>query len=160
MDNQEKSKLIAEARNEINSGSLLKAKNILLPLSLEGSAEALFLLSTFSIDELETDSEFENRSFYQLEKAAELGYPDAIFALANLYANGDIVDKDIQKASSLYEKAANLGHPKSIYYQALTIFYGNAGAPENTEKAKLLLQKALALGVHEAKDVLDRISGN
>ncbi len=44
-----------------------------------------------------------------LEKAADKGYPDALFKLGQLYASGDLVKKDLERADALYDAALKAG---------------------------------------------------
>jgi TPR repeat protein len=46
-----------------------------------------------------------DRAFYWFSKAAEQNYPEAIRNLAEFYANGVIVERDLKKADELYKKA-------------------------------------------------------
>ena len=50
-----------------------------------------------------------------LKEAADLGYLDAIYILAEQYSRGYQVEKNIEKAHELYKKGAELGHADSQY---------------------------------------------
>ena len=52
-------------------------------------------------------------AFEYYTKAAELGDMDSHYQLALLYEEGEVVDKDVEKAVYHYEKAAMGGHPNA-----------------------------------------------
>ena len=58
-----------------------------------------------------------------LEEAAENDDPNAIYKIGELYEQGKIVDKNVSKAISFYEKAANLKNAPAIV-SLLEYYYG------------------------------------
>lgn len=57
-----------------------------------------------------------------LEKAANLKSPEAYRYLGNIYLNGGLVDKDLQKAMTWYKKGAELGDLVSANSVALLLY--------------------------------------
>ena len=54
-------------------------------------------------------------AFRLFREAAEAGYPNGYFGLAEMKFNGYGVDKDVEGAAELYKAAAEAGHPPSMY---------------------------------------------
>jgi TPR repeat protein len=101
---------LSEAKQLMEDGKFATALKKLLPLAGEKDAESLFLLSTFSVGESETEEEFEARSFRMLKESAELGFPKAIHALAMCYEHGDLVERDKLLADYWLKKASDHGY--------------------------------------------------
>ncbi|PWI33537.1 hypothetical protein DI392_08695 [Vibrio albus] len=57
----------------------------------------------------------EKEAIQFLEEASEHGHPLALDILSAEYAKGEIVEKDIHRATKLLTEAANLGYPESQY---------------------------------------------
>lgn len=152
-------KIIEQARNMIEIGECGEAYKLLSPLLVKKIPEALFLYSTFSISGTETDAQFEKRSAYLLQTAAEAGYAPAIYALAVCYDNGDLVDADEEKAAFLYKRAAESGHAKAKLYHGLNLFYGSNGMPEDKHQGLILIKEAAADHVESAIEFLEQLNG-
>ena len=67
-----------------------------------------------------------------LEEAAENDDPDAIYKIGELYEQGKIVDKNVSKAISFYEKAANLKNGPAII-SLIEYYYGKNKEKKNLE---------------------------
>jgi len=91
MDNAQ---ILAKARLALDHGDIAEASQLLGPLVASADPEALFLSSTFSAADGETDEQFEERSLRCLKKSAELGYAPALYALGVCYDTGDLVRMD------------------------------------------------------------------
>jgi len=50
-----------------------------------------------------------------LQIGVSKGDSRAMFAIGEMYENGDIVEKSLEKAREYYEKAAILGLPKAMF---------------------------------------------
>lgn len=94
----------------MEDGKFVAALKKLLPLAGDKNAESLFLLSTFSVGDSETEKEFEARSFRMLKESAELGFPKAMHALAMCYEYGDLVERDKLLADYWVKKARDHGY--------------------------------------------------
>jgi TPR repeat protein len=75
------------------------------------------------------------------EKAAQLGFVQAQFNLANLYYDGQGVSRDLKQAARWYTAAAEGGHPKAKLYNAQMYDNGD-GVEENKTKAAAWYGKA------------------
>ena len=145
---------ILSARRQMEVGDYRAALSTLGPLVQTECAEALFLYSTFSVAESESEDEFERRSFSMLARAAELGYVPAIYALAVCYESGDLVDANPELAAKLFESAASSAFPKAMYRHGLNLLHGSNGILLNKQLGLKLLQEAAQNGVEDAQDYL------
>ena len=84
-----------------------------------------------------------------LKKAVELGDIDSHFRLGGIYYEGEVVEKDLEKAIHHYEKAAIGGHPQARYN--LGCFDGGNG---NFERAVKHLIIAAEQGLEESMKLL------
>ena len=85
-----------------------------------------------------------------LQQEADSGNPDALLTLANIYAKGVQVPRDVAKATALLEQAAAKDHPAAIlqlaeqrmrsrrYFEAATL-YGRAQAARPDERRTWLM---------------------
>lgn len=63
-------------------------------------------------------------AFLEWEADADAGNPIAQFLIGNMYASGEGVDKDFEKANVYYEKAAEQGHVQSALQLATNLRLG------------------------------------
>ena len=84
------------------------------------------------------------------EKAAKQGHVGAMFAVGAMKGGGHDVPWDRPAAQRAFQAAAERGHP---YAQLMLGRYlaRNLGGVLDVEAARLWLQKALALGIEDAK---------
>ena len=154
MDNSKINKLTL-AKESLENGEYKKAAEFLKPLlslkTIEG-AEALFIQSSFSINDSESDDDFDKRCAQMLEQSAELGYLPAISILAQYLETGFILEQDLERSAKLYQIAALRGHPESMYYHGLNLIYGGRGLEKNEEEGIFFIKKAASLNVELAKD--------
>ncbi|MBP5203835.1 MAG: sel1 repeat family protein [Candidatus Methanomethylophilaceae archaeon] len=68
------------------------------------------------------------RSFALFREAAEAGYPNAFFGMAEVLMSGSLGDPDPEWAEELYHVAAEAGHPPSMYRLGM-LFSGAMGHP-------------------------------
>ncbi|NLR73996.1 tetratricopeptide repeat protein [Leeia aquatica] len=157
MDDLKAHEVIRRAEDLIEAGGCQAAYDLLLPLLAEGRPEAMFLYAQFSISRLETDDEFELRSFKLLQQASERGYAPATYALGVCFEMGDLVEQDIIRASGLYKSASDSGYPKAKLTHGLNLFYGSLGVPKDEAQGLALVKQAIAEGVEGAAEALDLI---
>ena len=87
------------------------------------------------------DKQYEKAAQIWLE-AAELGYPDSIYNLGQLYYFGLGVPQDLQKSFDYNKTAAELGQSKAIFSLGHA-YYAGKGTPQNyTEGLKWLTMAA------------------
>lgn len=88
-------------------------------------------------------------------RAANLGYEQGQFDLANLYYNGDGIKQDYKQAGRWYMAAAMSGHLRSQYYLA-QMYENGQGVPVDHLNALKWYVKAADGGLPEAKYVVGR----
>lgn len=86
-----------------------------------------------------------NQAIYWLEKAANQDQDDAMEELGELYQDGELVKRDIEKTIYWYKKAAELKNKIAIERLAVMYLYGD-GVDVNKEKAFKLMKEAASLG--------------
>lgn len=149
--------VIEKAKLCIDEGNYKEAEKILEPLVKEDNAEAIFLSSSFSKGRSESIQEFEKRSFSLIEKAADLGFPEALYTLGVIYESGDGIKSDIVKASSLFCQAAKLGHSRSKLSYGLDLYYGTNGIAQDKLYGKRMIKEAADESVEAASTILQGI---
>lgn len=127
--------------------SLAQEDSITIPQSLldqveKGHAESAYFIAT-QFDEKSVD----NEKFYQqakewMQKAADMGYPQAMYELAQMFDYEDLENKALE----WYMKASELGHADAIYSIASIYIRGSETQPSDCLKAYKWYKKA------EAKD--------
>lgn len=156
-EEKEKTNTLKLAKDCLEKGDYKKAAELLKPLlslkTIEG-AEALFLQSSFSIKDSESDAEFDKRCAKMLEQSAELGYLPAIVILAQYLETGFVLEQDLERSAKLYQIAALRGHYESMYYHGLNLLYGGRGLEKNEELGMRLIKEAADHHVEQAKDYL------
>ena len=85
-----------------------------------------------------------------IQKASDMGLPEAVTALGNCYEEGHGVLQDYSKAAECYRKAAEAGYALAQYNLALFYDSGCGVAQDYTQAAKWY-QKAAEQGVRDAQ---------
>jgi TPR repeat protein len=113
-----------------NRGDLPAAMQSFRKAAEAGSADAQAWMGLI-LDYSENDEEAV--AYYRA--SAEQGHVDGIAGLAEMYAKGDGVAKDLDEARNLFAKAAEKGHTRSI--RALIAAYekGGLGVEPDAERA-------------------------
>lgn len=130
---QKEKEILNEARSYILNGDVKKANNILGDLIDKNNPEALYLFSTFSFPESETDEEYERRRIKVIKQSAKMGYAPAIYVLGVEYDSGDLIDKDPAQAAELFRQAAEAGHAHSQWIHGIDLIYGTNGITKNEQ---------------------------
>ena len=86
-----------------------------------------------------------NQAIYWLEKAANQNQDDAMAELGELYQDGELVKRDIEKTIYWYQKAAELKNEIAIERLAM-MYHSGDGVDVNKEKAFKLMKEAASLG--------------
>jgi TPR repeat protein len=147
-------KIIARVKNLIERNRFAEAHKLLQPLVELEEPVALFLAATFSLPELESEADFEVRSFEFLTKAANSGYPPACYALGVCYDIGDLTVPDSAKAAVLFKRSAENGYPRGKFCHGRNLFYGANGILKEREKGLRLIKEAADEGVEDAAEFL------
>ncbi|WP_202414249.1 tetratricopeptide repeat protein [Duganella flavida] len=121
-------------------------------------AEALFLRSTFSLPNEESERRFEKRSLQFLKRSAELGYAPALYALGVCYAIGDLVLKDERQAAKYFKTAASLGYAKAKYEHGRNLPYGAQGDAQQVEIGWRLIREAAVDDVQDASEFMHKFA--
>jgi uncharacterized caspase-like protein len=133
-----------------------KAFDLFTRAAEKGDPEAMFELGKLYEKGIGTEQDVA-RALALYQKAADLGFADAINDLGFLYYQGAIGQKpDRRKAVALFLKAADLRHPQAMYNVAALIDDGIVPG-KTPEDAARYLYASLRTGV---KDVLDQLSTN
>lgn len=148
------SKIITKARGLVEMGNYIDALKLLHPLIERKEPAALFLYSTFSVDENESDDAFERRSIDCLKAAAEAGYAPACYSLGACLEVGDMIDKNPILAASFFKQAADSGYAKAKFRHGLNLYYGSNGIVEDKISAISLIHQARNENVQEAYDFI------
>ncbi len=85
--------------------------------------------------------------------AAEKGYSEAQFNLAQCYTNGIGVEKDEKEAAKWYKKAAEQGNEVAQYYWGVCCYNGT-GVKQDKEEARKWFQKSADQDYGPAKVIL------
>ena len=86
------------------------------------------------------------------EKAAMMGYPPAMFNLANMYMDDEwAFEQDLQKCIEWLTAATNLGHTGSEQLLGEILYFGGEGVEPNEEHAMELWLSAAKKGNAEAQ---------
>ena len=110
----------------------------------------------YILDRAEQDDE----AVQLFSTAAAKGDPDAMHALAGMYAAGEGVAKDEALAVSWYRRAVTLEHGPSTIALAEALLNGGLGLQPNRAAAIELLSRASERGYGPAKQRLLRVTEN
>lgn len=110
--------------------------------TLEGmnSAEGIFWLGQYYLEGF-GGVKNSQKAIQYFEKAANLGFPAALNALADSYLLGDGIEKNPQKALELYEEAAKKGYGPA-QFNAGVLCKNGTEVPYNLKKAQHYLTLA------------------
>lgn len=128
-----------------------------------GDAEDLYLMGMIlllepellegGIFDTEEASEFED-PFWCFSKSSEQGHAKAIYQLGPYYELGfKPVEKDTEKALSLYKAAAELGYVESIYYVGVC-YTGGMGTEKDDYEAAKWYKRAAELNYPPALNIV------
>lgn len=78
-------------------------------------------------------------------RASQLGYPDAVNNLADMYLRGEYVTQNDTKAAELFKKAANLGVKESMYTLGYLYHHGR-GVPKDEEQSSYWYNQSALYG--------------
>ena len=96
-----------------------------------------------------------NKGLELWQIAADKGYIDAIYNLADYYLAGYSGIVDLKKAAMWYTKAADLGDAEAQYNLGLMYYRGN-GVEKDENKATELWKQSAAQGFKLAKRMLEQ----
>lgn len=91
-----------------------------------------------------------NEALRYLQLSANADYPSALAELGFLYAQGEIVEKNIVKAIEYYERAVALGNATAKCNLAICYYNGN-GVTKDLNKAFTLMSEAAEMNVSDAQ---------
>lgn len=117
---------------------------LLKPLVSRGNPEALFLAAGFSRPR-ETWEQHERRYIEYIQRAAEKGYPPALYVLGFYYDMGDavpVIPHDQIIAAQIFKRGAELKHAHCQHLHAEAMLYGAHGIEVNVPAGLALLQES------------------
>jgi TPR repeat protein len=123
-----------------NRGDLPGALPLFRQAADAGSADAQAWLG-YLLDLAEENVE----SVRWYRAAAEQGHADGLAGLADMYAKGEGVEKDLGEARSLYEKAADAGHDRAARVLAQAYQKGGLDVEPDAGKASYWQSRAAEL---------------
>ena len=130
-----------------NRGDLPGALPLFRQAAEEGSADAQAWLG-YLLDLAEENAE----SVRWYRAAAEQGHKEGLAGLADMYAKGEGVEKDLAKARSLYEKAADAGQDRAARVLANAYEKGGLDVEADSSKAAYWQSRAAELGAAKEQE--------
>lgn len=120
-----------------DSEDLVNAMQYLERAASQGHAQAMLLLGYIfdKAEENETAAAYYRRS-------AEAGNAGGAYALGTMYASGDGVERDFEKARSWYQQAADMGHAPALETLGIAHVEGGLGLEKDAERGGELLRQA------------------
>lgn len=121
-------------------------------LTMGQSAQELFKQAQ-AIEEMafgQTSSEIHLKAAQLYEQAAKKGHEEAMFNLSRKYANGEGVQRNLERELKLLEQASQAGVAEAQYNLALRLAAGN-GVAVNQERATELFEEAAMEGNADAQ---------
>lgn len=125
----------------VSQGRLIEGMQLLRKSAEAGYAPAQSTLA-FILDKAEQDDE----AFILYQKAAESNDAAGLFGLGSMYAKGDGVAKDNNKAGQLIRQSAMLNHVLAMRAYAKALEHENLGFIRNNAEAVKWYQKAAHAG--------------
>ncbi|EAY20885.1 protein kinase, putative [Trichomonas vaginalis G3] len=130
-----------------------------------GYVEAMRKYAKFCVLDkcLPTDNVKTAAEYYKM--AADLGDEKSQYRYAEMLADGDTLDEDIQQAVYYFELAAKQGNPKANYALGLIYEMGEGPIQKDEKKARAYYKKAInpsnnQKGYRPAKSALARVDDN
>lgn len=141
-----------DGRAAYERGDLIVAMEHLDRAVEQGNVRAMSLLG-YVLDKSE-----ENEAAAKMyQRAADLGDGEALLALGSLYANGEGVEQDAERAVQLIEQSANGGYGPAIMVLASAFSKGALGLQTDKEKARRWLEQGASQGYQPASAELERL---
>jgi TPR repeat protein len=126
------------AQDELESSALLRVPQSLLNEVENGSAESAYFIAIQFDKQSATSEKFYNKAKEWMQKAADMGYPQAMFELAQMFD----YEKSEVNALKWFIKASDFGHSDAIYNVANYHLLGLADKPKNCQTAYNWYEKA------------------
>lgn len=120
---------------------------------------AINFISSFSHPG-ESNSDFNKRYIRQKIEASKLGSADVSYRMGVNYLYGDDVERNLEKASSYFERAIEQGHSYTKFTFGFSIYYGTDGNKKNPQRGLRLMDEASKEGIELAKKELKLIANN
>lgn len=132
-----------------------KAEKWLRKAADSDDAESAYYLASHLETFYGDEANYVDVAYYYMV-AANQGHADAQASLGLLYWEGKGVEKSQKKAAGWYIEAASNGSGIGMYNAAYCYYLGK-GVKQDKEKAKQYFKAAAALGVPNAKEILEKI---
>ena len=130
-----------------NRGDLPGALPLFRQAAEDGSADAQAWLG-YLLDLAEENTE----SVRWYRAAAEQGHKDGLAGLADMYAKGEGVDRDLAEARALYEKAADAGQDRAARVLANAYEKGGLDVEPDSSKAAYWQSRAAELAAGKEQE--------
>ncbi len=136
---------------------LKKAFDIALEYAEAGNEIQMFELAGYYLNGVGVEPNLDEAlAWYQ--KAYNAGYFEAAYFLGYLYQTNPSC-KDNDKMLYWYNEAVSHNNPRACYNLGY-LYYDGSILPKNDEKALELLNRALSLGISDAKILIDEIKNS
>ena len=126
---------------EYRKGNLIEGMRLLEISAEQGYVQAQVTLA-YILDQAEQNQE----AFHWYQQSANLNHPAGLFGLAGIYAKGEGIDKNSQKAGQLIRQSALLNHIPAMRAYAYALEYGQLGFSKNNSAAAEWYLKAANSG--------------
>jgi TPR repeat protein len=128
----------AYAQDDLASSALLSVPESLLNEVENGSAESAYFIATQFNKQSDSNEKLYNKAKEWMQKAADMGYPQAMFELAQMFD----YEKSEVNALEWFLKASEFGHSDAIYNVANYYIRGFAENPIDCQTAYVWYEKA------------------
>lgn len=91
------------------------------------------------------DPEVAHEAVLWLRRAAEAGFPPALFQMGVIFCQGQLLEKDLTEGVRWYERAAQQGHALALYNLGVMVAKG-MGVEADVEKGMEMMKRAEAEG--------------
>jgi len=122
----------------------------------DGNLQSMYQVALMCRDGIGTSRDYHMMEGW-LERAANIGHMGAITLLADIYAQGRLLPKDVHRSFDLSLRAAELGNRDFMYRVAVAYRDGN-GTDKDTEKAAKWFSSYELAGMYDQLIVAERFA--
>jgi TPR repeat protein len=145
----------AQEGSEAGRAELERLRGPLTELAEDGDTDAQSLLGGIALEYLDDPA----TAFGYWTRAAAQGNPAAQRGLGYLYVNGIGVERDLDRAASLFRPAAAAGDVYAKFNLAVMDAQGLLPEPLSAEEAEAMLRAAVEHGIVDAGPLLGNVLG-
>ena len=139
--------------------SYTKAKELYTAAASKGDEKAFYNLALYYFKGRSEEGRNISKAQEYCVKAAEFGFPSAVYLLGSSFEIGNNGQKNPTKALSYYKKAARLGE-KGAMVKLASLYIKGMVVKKDLKKAQVLLEKAANKGHLKAREMLSKLVGH